>query len=247
MISTYDVIKTCERWQKEGVETWFHLSEDKKQIIANDDGRVVCTVGEFVQYMRKEMHCDFESIYDEHPSLFHVIRCKECGCVIFTYEDDRYDHNLCCPVCAGYETSFKYWTQSDIDADVEKQNAIESYKQMTKAMQESYERRQKRGLCDWEICKKTIQFGKNIKRDYILECSNFFRSKNIFKRLKNLNLHIVTWEKDKNGMGYVSKNFTRIPLSPYAAYIKWVVPYRKNAPAAVKKYYPWQKRAEKTI
>ena len=245
MISDYDIIRTCRRYEKEGRTDFGKLSEDEKDIIDCETGRKLCSVSEFAQAMRKKMHCDFESVYYEHPSLFHVIRCTECGTVIFTREDEDYDPNLCCPTCGKYETHFEYWTKEEIEADEKKQNTIKVYDEMTQYQKESYERRQRRGLCDWEICKKTIRIGNKNKYECTLECSNLFsKERKGLMRLKGLNLHIIKWEKDNSG-SYVGKKFTRIPLSPYSVYIQWIYPYSKNAHPSLKKDLPWNKKTEK--
>ena len=74
--------------------------------------------------MCKILHCDFECIYNEHVSLDVVYKCNECGTIIFTGDDERYDINLACPVCANYNHS-NYWTQEMIESDPDKKRYVE--------------------------------------------------------------------------------------------------------------------------
>lgn len=227
MVSNYDIIKSFERFEREGKQVALKLNEDKSGLVASDTGEYICSIDTYAQHLREKLHCDFEVIYDEHVSLQVVYRCKECGTVIFARDDEDYDPNLCCPSCGGYKTYFEYWTKEEIDSDESKKKTIEGIQMMQEYMNESARRRKERGLNDWEIWKKEVQF-KNYRRTFTLECCNLFGGKNVFARLKGLNLHIIKWEKDENGIGYIGKKFTRIPLSLYSMYIIWILPHTKK-------------------
>lgn len=227
MVSNYDIIKSFERFEREGKQVALKLNEDKSGLVASDTGEYICSIDTYAQHLREKLHCDFEVIYDEHVSLQVVYRCKECGTVIFARDDEDYDPNLSCPTCGGYNTYFEYWTKEDIDSDESKQKSIEGMQMMQKYMNESAKRRKERGLNDWEIWKREVQF-KNYRMTFALECCNLFDGKKGLARIKGLNLHIIRWEKDNDGIGYIGKKYTRIPLSPYSVYINWILPHTKK-------------------
>ncbi len=225
MISKYQVIRALNNY-KQDKNTEILLSEDDKNIL-DVDGNVLCTVDEYYQFLRRKLHCDFEVILDMHGTLDVVYQCKECGTVIFASDDEySYEPDLCCPHCSGYKTRFTYWTKEEIDTDPDKQAEVQAYIEMQDYMNKAEERAKKRGKRDWEIWVKVFK-SKKKQVKYSLECCNLFSTK-----LKGLNLHISTNYKNENGMYCESKN-RRIPLSPYAAYIQWIVP-RKMAVKTMK-------------
>jgi len=239
MVTKYNVINFFEK--RKGDPTVPHTIDEKHEnIIYKDTGKVLATIDEYMAAMKKVLHCDFELIYDEHPSCFSVIRCKECGTVIFERYDEDYDPNLCCPTCGGYKTYFDFWTKEEIDSDEEKQKAIKNYEEMQRELDESYARRQKRGgLYDWEIWKKRIEFKKTLW-NISLECDNLFYSK---PKLKGLKLIIKMSKRDPEYDDmFVWKKSTRIPLSWYAFYIHCILPYSKTCPEELRKYHFWQKK-----
>ena len=126
MISKYDVIRAFEMADKKGEKLAMCLSEDKNSLLETETGEYVCSMDTYLDYMRKELHCDFECIYHDHASLTTIYRCKECGAVIFSGDDERYDPNLKCPVCAGYNHG-DFWTKEEIEADEKKQKEIQFY------------------------------------------------------------------------------------------------------------------------
>ena len=208
MISNYDVIKAFKKANSD--EVGYKLDDAEKNIVNIKTGEIVCTVDEYVCFMRKKLHCDFEVIYQEHVSLEVVYRCKECGTIIFGGDDERYDSNLSCPHCGEYKTSLKYWTQEEIDADISKKEQIETLKQMQKYSDEYNERVQRRKKLDSEIWKKTIST-KNGQIKFSLECVNLFSC-----GLKGLEFKITSW-KDKLKDGFLTwdKDYY-IPLSFFA-------------------------------
>jgi len=236
MVTKYQVINFFEK-NKENPYIKFMLDEKHENVIHKDTGKHFATIDEYIGAMKKVLHCDFELIYEEHPSLMSIIRCKECGTVIFTRDDESYDPNLNCPTCSDYKTYFEYWTKEEIDNDEKKQNTIKLYQEIQHHMEESYKRTKKRGLQDWEIWKKKIKFKKTM---WIisLECNNLFHTK-----IKGLKLCINKYEKDPDSINsYIYKKHIRIPLSFYAFYIQFILPYKKNTHPSVRKYHFWQKK-----
>lgn len=187
--------------------------DENDMIINKENDMVLCSLDEFTDRMRKNLHCDFECIYSCHGTLQVVLRCRECGTVIFASDDVDYcDDNLCCPVCANYDTHFKYYTGEEILSDEKKQEEIRWYEEMTKEQIEEDKRWKKRnGKCDWEIFKGRIKIGSDKAIYYCLECDNLFKS-----GLKGLRLDLNYAVKD-NDISYVYKKRIVIPLS-YSAF-----------------------------
>lgn len=183
--------------------------DENDMIISKETNKVLCSLDKFVDRLRKELHCDFEEIYSCPVSLDSILRCRECGTVIFASDDVDYcDDNLCCPVCANYETHYKYYTGEEIKADKEKQEEIAWYEQMTKERIEADKRWEKRnGKYDWEISKGKIKLGSDKAIFYCLECDNLFKS-----GLKGLRLSLNYAVKDSD-VSYVYRNNIVIPLS----------------------------------
>lgn len=246
MISKYDVIRAFEMADKKGEKLAMCLSEDKNSLLETETGEYVCSMNTYLDYMRKELHCDFECIYHEHASLTTVYRCKECGAVIFSGDDERYDPNLKCPVCAGYNHG-DFWTKEEIEADEKKQKEIQFYIDYMEEQEEDYKRRQARGgKYDWEIWEKKI-YGE--KHCFTFELTDFGRrlapsklNPNYKRPWYMYNLELKIGVGDKDGMGYSMNKYYRIPLAPYSFYIQFVYPYSKKCPPDLRKYYWWQKR-----
>ena len=241
MISKYDIIRYFKRMKEENKDFHYYLNEDETEIFDSNDNIHVCSVDTYLNAMRKKLHCDFEVIYEEHGLLTLVYRCKECGTVIFAGDDEeRYDPALTCPTCSDYKTWLEYWTKEDIENDPQKQKEINSLIAMQKYQDEYYERRKRRGgLLDSELWKKEFRF-KNSSYTVTLECMNLWGEK-----LKGLNLHIIKFSrKNSCDIGFSSDWFKRIPLSPYAVYIQWILPYKKNTHPSIRKYHFWQKKPE---
>lgn len=237
MISEFDIIKHFEK-----DNSVMKLTDDKKSLISIDDGKVLCSVKTFTEYARKQLHCDFETIYYDHASLTDVYKCRECGTVIFGGDDERYDPNCCCPTCTGkgYEVCHNtYWTAEEIAQDEDKQKEIHAYEEAQRLSIEYEKRRERRkGLNDWQLWVKKIH-GKKYYVEFELGRMGVFGKDPL---LKGLNLFISWGKRDEDGFGYTINHFHRIPLSAYAFYIQYVVPYKKDAHPSIKKYYPWQKK-----
>lgn len=241
MISKYQVIKYFKRQMEENEDFHYCLNEDETEIYDNITNTHICSVDTYLDALRKKLHCDFEVIYDEHGLLTTVFRCRECGTVIFGGDDEeRYDPNLTCPTCSDYKTWLEYWSKQDIENDPEKQKTIDGLIKAQKYKIEMYRRIERRGgLSDREIWKKEFR-GKNTLYVVTLERMNLWG-----ERLKGLNLHITKFSrKNSNDLGFSSEWFKRIPLSPYAVYIQWILPYRKNTHPSIRKYHFWQKKPE---
>lgn len=166
------------------------------------------------------MHCDFECIHHCHVSLETTLRCRECGTVIFSRDDEEYDHNLCCPTCGGYETHFKYWTKEEIENDTQKADTIKFLEEWTKEENEAYERRKRRkGKYDSEIWNWTIR-GKKHGVKFELKCDNLFKH-----GLNGLYFRINWMERDDCGW-FVYRKWWEIPLS--ISYLKLMIRIRKH-------------------
>lgn len=236
MISRYDVIKYLEKHQD---ELQAHFDKELDACVT-PDGRVLCTIDQLTQSLRKDNHCDFECIYSCHASLDAVYRCKECGTVIFTGDDERYDPLLRCPTCGGYHHHGDFWTKEEIEADEEKQRQIKGMEEYMRYEDEAYRRRKARGgLYDWQLFDKTY-YGK--KHCYTIEITvnNITESK-----IKGLALKISVGDKDDDGISYAIKRWYTIPLGITAIYRYWILPYSKKYPEEFRKYHFWQKKPKK--
>lgn len=210
----------------------YAYNEEEESLYSKDDGTYICSLDTFLEVYRKRSGESFESIYYEHCTLEDVIRCTECGTVIFATEDCyEYDPHLKCPTCTGYKTHFKYWTKEEIEADENKQNTIKFFKDIMIQKEEEYKRRERRGgKYDWQIANKEFR-GKKFYIGLHLECDNI--TKSYFKGLR-LNIHIGK----KDGMGYVIKKYIRIPLSWSQFYIQFIYPHLgKCHPSLRSKWY----------
>lgn len=219
MISMYD-IKKAIKTKPEYAEAGYALDEKEENVIdTKNNNTVILSLKDLLDSSRKASHCDFECIYSEHASLFSLLRCKECGTVIFSYEDEDYDPNLRCPVCGGYHTTFKYYTKEEIESDPEKTKEIQMYEYLDKKQAEEYERYKKRGnLYDWQLWKKDIK----ITKKFILGLE-----------LQNLNgicLQIYPYILREGDSFPSCKKSYNIPLTPSALYkkIKFNIMYNRE-------------------
>lgn len=153
MITKYDLIHSYKKTEQ-NPSVKYKVSDDGKYLVSKESGEVLSTIEDAFAFFCKKLHCYFEGIYHEHASLLDVIRCRECGTVIFTFHDERYDPNLCCPVCANYETYFDYYTEDDIKTDRKAHDIVEFYKRLGKEQAEDDKRYFKTGLYPHELWKR---------------------------------------------------------------------------------------------
>lgn len=227
MVSKYDM----KKYIKKNADTFPYVYKEEEDAIYDKDGSYLSSLDTFLDIYRKHSGESFESIYYEHVSLQDVLRCTECGTVIFTTEDEWYDPHLKCPTCTDYHTHFEYWTKEDIESDEEKQNTIKAFKEMMDYKREQNERMKRRnGKYDWQIANKEFR-GKKLFLGFHLECDNITKS-----YFKGLRLNIDIGKKDD--IGYVVKKHIRIPLSWSQFYIQFIYPHLgKCHPSLRSKWY----------
>lgn len=227
MIFKYNIIEYAKQFPD---KCWYIVSEDETRIINKATGEDMCSMDTLVEVMRDKLHCNFEVIYSCHPTLETTLRCKECGTVIFTHEDERWEPNLCCPVCSDYKTNFEYWTAKEIKNDKKKQNSINFLIKIQEEQEESYRRQKRRnGKCDWQIGKCKMKFANKIIV-FELQCDNLFRTK-----LKGLKLRIAVGTKCEDHIGYIINNYFTIPLSISAAKTVYKIhKHNRNKPEEIK-------------
>lgn len=216
MVSKWDM----QQYMKKNVDKIDFVYNEEDDAIYNKDGICLCTLDEFLETYRKRSGESFESIYYEHVSLQDVLRCTECGTVIFTTEDEWYDPYLKCPTCTDYKPHFKYWTKEEIESDEEKQNTIKFFEEEMVRQREQNERMKRRnGKYDWQIAIKKF-YGKKRFLGLDLECDDITKS-----YLKGLRLDVHIGKKEKDSVGYVVKRSFTIPLSWSSFYIQFVYPH----------------------
>lgn len=59
----------------------------------------------------------FKVLFGDDATLQYVIKCRDCGTVVVSYNDEGYEHKLSCPTCTNYVTKFKYFTKKEIRKD----------------------------------------------------------------------------------------------------------------------------------
>lgn len=217
MISKWDM----KKYIKNNADKFPYIYKEEEDAIYDKDGNYLSSLDTFLKVYRKHSGESFESVYYENVSLLNVLRCTECGTVIFAMDDESYDPCLKCPTCTDYHTYFKYWTKEDIENDEEKRNEIKFLEEQTIRMEERDERRKKRnGKYDWEIAIKKFR-GKKRCLELALECDDI--TKSYFKGLR-LNVHIGKKE-NADDIGYIVKKFFTIPLSWSQFYIQYIYPH----------------------
>ena len=184
--------------------------EEEDAIYDKEDGSYVAPLDKFLEIYRKQSGESFNCIYYEHVSDYCVLQCTECGTVIFTYEDYRYEPNLKCPTCTDYETDFDFWTKEQIESDEGKQEVLKFYKKWDEYQKEQDKRIKRRnGKQDWQISRISFKTKKwHLK--LTLECDDITES-----YFKGLRLKVDFFSKDDppNNTGMYLKKFFTIPLS----------------------------------
>lgn len=204
MVSKWDM----KQYIKNNVDKFPYVYKEEEDAIYDLDGNYLSSLNTFLEIYRKHSGESFESIYNEHVSLIDVLKCTECGTVIFTRDDEDYDPHLKCPTCTGYNTYFKFWTKEEIESSKEKQDEIKHLEEMTAWMDEREKRIKRRnGKHDWEIHTKKF-YGKKIFLEVSLHCDDVTES-----YFKGLRLKIDIGKREKDEIGYTIKKFYTIPLS----------------------------------
>jgi len=241
MVSRYDVIKAFNLAKERGDKLELGLSEDEQNIISAETGEVLCDIDTYVSFMREKLNCDFEVVYSEHISLDVVYRCKKCGTVIFSGDDERYDPNLKCPTCSDYKPHCMYWPKDEIDNDPKKSLHIYQLEELERLAIEAEKRRKARGgLYDWQRWVKKI----NTKNHHIV-ISHICFGYGVKNMRKDRYLEIMDYERDENGHFLYGKDIGhcfKIPLSFYNIYIRWIYPYSSKCTPDLRKYHFWQKK-----
>lgn len=224
MVNIDAVRGAFKKAKMDGTPLAMYMNKEGTELFDSETDEFVCTIETYTKYLREKLHCDFEVVYYEHATLDEVLRCKQCGAVIFTGDDERYDPNLCCPVCGEYEISLEYWTKEEIEQDESKQKTLEAFKELTKLQHEQYERRKRRGgLYDFQLVDKTKffkQFAIHIEvEDFGHPWEKGKKYDPWWKRMINFKFSIA--KKDDNNISYSTKWKIEIPLSPYSWYIKY--------------------------
>lgn len=204
MISKYEM---AEYLEKNKDKFKFYYNKETDCLHNKEDNSIDMKMDVFMESYRKKNGESFECLYDEHVSLFSVIRCTECGTVIFEHSDEDYEHNLKCPTCTDYKTYFDYWTKEQIEQDEDKQKCIQFYINCTKWEEERYKReKQRNGKRDDQLLifhKKTNKY----KYDIELKCNDVTKS-----YIKGLMVKITRWKPCADLNFYTWDKDYRIPL-----------------------------------
>lgn len=226
MYTNYDIKKAMKNAIEKG-ETDFTYNEETNKLYLKSTGEAVCSFETYAEWVREKAGCAFETVFYEHSTLQHIVRCKKCGTVVFTGDDERYEPQLKCPVCTTYKPRNSYWTREEIAKDPDKQQTITYYENWHKENKEVEERRQKRGgLYDWQRWQKKI-YTKNHHIVITHEC--FGWGQKTWKKFRTL--EIDDYARDGNGsfsMGCGMGHHWSIPLNAYAFYIKYIYPHTKK-------------------
>ena len=226
MYTNYDIKKAMKNAIEKG-ETDFTYNEETNKLCLKSTGEAVCSFETYAEWVREKAGCAFETIFYEHASLQHIVRCKKCGTVVFTGDDERWEPQLKCPVCTDYKPHNEYWTEEEIAKDPEKQKTITQHENWQKEMNEEAARREKRGgLSDWQRWQKKI-YTKNHHIVITHEC--FGWGQKTWKKLRTL--EIDDYARDEYGgftMGNGYGHHWSIPLNAYAFYIKYIYPHTKK-------------------
>lgn len=214
MVSKYDM----KKFIKDNTDKCPFIYKEEEDAIYTKEGDYLCSLDEYLEVYRKKSGESFESIYYEHAFLQDVLRCTECGTVIFTWDDERYDPHLKCPTCTDYKTHFEYWTKEDIESDKSKQDTIKYLKEEMEYKVERDKRIKRRnGKMDWEIAVKKF-YGKKRFLKIALECDDITKS-----YFRGLRLKIEIGKKDDgNDITYTINKFITIPLSWSQFYIQYI-------------------------
>lgn len=206
MITRNDVLK----YSKEE-KCWFVIEEDGTVLSKKNEPHLIVakTVDEFVLKLNQYNHSNFKCIYSDPCSLDVVLECQDCGAIIFTGDDERYNPNLKCPICSKTDQGVEYWTKEDIKQDIKKQNTLKFFRKDMEMRERDYQRYKKTGLNSWELWKKE----KRDKEGRLLKKTTLERMG--MKGIRGLNLKVSFYVPDEE-LGSVHKKTKTYPLSIYA-------------------------------
>lgn len=188
---------------------WFEKREDGSYYSKkNPELKLADNIEDFVKSLNIHNHSYFKCIYSCHASLDTVLECLECGTVIFTGDDERFNPHLRCPNCTGTDQGVEFWTKQDIENDIRKKNTLKFFKKDLEIREKDYQRYKRTGLNSWELWKKE----KRDKEGRILKRITLERMGR--SGIKGLNLKIAFYVPEE--IGSVHKKTKVIPLSFYA-------------------------------
>jgi hypothetical protein len=223
-----------KKYIKENPDKFPYIYNESEDAIYSKDGKYMSSLDTFLEIYRKHTGQSFECIYNCPASLEYVLRCTECGTVIFASDDYLYyDNNLKCPTCTDYKTNFNYWTKDDIESDIEKQDTIKFFNEMMEQRKERDERIERRnGKYDYEIAIKSFK-GKRRLFKIKLECDDITKS-----YFKGLQIKLVFGKKEADYYGYTITKSIIIPLSWSSLYINYIFRHLGKCPAEYRsKFY----------
>lgn len=232
MVSMYDILHDIRIYQK-SKEFPFQLSEDEKSIIDKVSNKIICSTEDYLIHFRRKLHCDFESIYTDPVSLTSILKCRECGTVIFASDRcEDYDKDCRCPVCCKDDSVCHYevWTRSEIESDVNKSEYIKYLTRCTEKKIREHERMKKRGgLYDHERWRKQFESKNRIFR---ITCINWSYDGDTKKSMKPVDrfLEVEWWMKTKDRV-----HSFKVPLSFHMFYMMYIYPYSKKMPSRFQK------------
>lgn len=193
-------------------------NEEDEGIYENDT--FIANLDDFTEQLRKESHCSFETIYSD-VLLNTVLRCTECGTIIFTGDDELFDPDLCCPTCSDYYCHSEYFTKEEIENNPEKKELVKFYINTQKEENERQEwaekirakhrKKKKDYLTENDVCGTKICFGL-----YMINLKLYANAR-YWNKLSKLFLKIEIFKKDKKEDSfYFSTKFISIPITPKA-------------------------------
>ena len=203
MISKYEMI---DYFKKNGDKFKFYYNKETDCLHDKIDNTLTIKMDDFLQDYKKKNGESFECINDEHIFCWSLLRCTECGTVVFYYYDEKYEPNFKCPTCTDYKTSYEYWTKEQIEQDEDRQKCIQFHVNSAKWEEERHQREKKRhGKNDDQL----LVIKKRTKKHsytFELKCNDIMES-----HIKGLMLKIGRYTLDENGFGTNHKE-VRIPL-----------------------------------
>lgn len=204
MISKYEMVDYLEK-NKDKFK--FYYNKETDCLHNKEDDSIDMKMDVFMEAYKKKNGESFECLDDEHAFCWSLLRCTECGTVVFYYYDENYEPNFKCPTCTDYKTGYEYWTKEEIERDKDKQKCIQSHIDMAKWEEERYQREKRRnGKRDDQLLilhKKT----KRYKYDIEFKCNDITKS-----YIKGLMIRITRWKPCEDMDCFTYDRDFRIPL-----------------------------------